>query len=253
MPNHVTNRMRVTGDESEVSRFVDRAIRVEKRKNGDEEIILDFNRFIPMPEELANTTSGSVQTLGLALHGYDKSSIFDPEEGLVEIGKDRTLGRMLTYPWVVKDGITNIKDLEERLREDCPEADAAGRKAIRLYEAYGFIDWYDWSLYHWGTKWNAYDYFEARRDHGEFECLFNTAWSEPRKVFAAMCIRFPKLSFVFTWFDEGWCHAGELSRPAGGRSDAEIVVVESPDPETIPRDMELYIKTYGHSVNEDYV
>ena len=58
MPNHVTSRLTVTGDSAEVQRLF-AAISGGKSKHG--EILMDFNKLIPLPESL-NIDPGQIPT-----------------------------------------------------------------------------------------------------------------------------------------------------------------------------------------------
>jgi len=238
--------LRVTGDERDVSRFVKRAI-CNRLCGGSNEVeaVFDFNQFIPMPEELQGTESGSVVDDGMALHGYIKVNEFLPDSGIHYVGKDKALGRMLSFHWAKEAGITTWQDIEADIRKRHPDAANKGRKAIENYEKYKAIDWYSWAVSHWGTKWGAYDYVERERSDGVFECTFDTAWSDPEPIYEAMEIRFPTLKFEVWWFDEGWNHAGERTRVPN--KDAEIIALDGPDPESDPKSLELHIKVYGES------
>lgn len=43
-------------------------------------------------------------------------------------------------------------------------------------------NWYDWSVSHWGTKWNAYDVVEVSDE----QITFDTAWAHPAPVIEAL-------------------------------------------------------------------
>jgi len=70
---------------------------------------------------------------------------------------------------------------------------------------YGEKNWYDWSLTHWGTKWNAYDIIDDNAIP-----TFHTAWGPPTPVFAALSLKFPKVKFDVTWNEEGGT-SGEMT------------------------------------------
>ncbi len=71
--------------------------------------------------------------------------------------------------------------------------------------------WYSWRLANWGTKWDAYD-IQILTEQGDqdLEVAFNTAWSPPEGIVAALRIQYPDLSL--SWFyDEPGCEiAGYL-------------------------------------------
>ena len=69
---------------------------------------------------------------------------------------------------------------------------------------YGKDNWYDWSIANWGTKWNSYGY-DAEYTPKEFDgehIEFQTAWSYPDPIIAALAKRYPDLSFEVKWADE---------------------------------------------------
>ena len=68
-------------------------------------------------------------------------------------------------------------------------------------EKYGKNNWYDWSIDHWGTKWNAYD---QCRDGNII--YFSTAWSIPHGIYeklAEICDEHG-VSFSGSWCSEDW-------------------------------------------------
>ena len=70
---------------------------------------------------------------------------------------------------------------------------------------YGKSNWYDWSLFNWGTKWNAYS-SHLYSDNNTIE--FDTAWSCPLPVLdklAELCYEH-KVSFTGKWADEDTGH-----------------------------------------------
>lgn len=70
-------------------------------------------------------------------------------------------------------------------------------------------NWYDWSIAHWGTKWNCYeiDFIEE-----EFTYAFSTAWSAPEPVIRELSRLFPEITITHMWCDEDWLsgNCGEI-------------------------------------------
>ena len=62
---------------------------------------------------------------------------------------------------------------------------------------YGADNWYDWSVEHWGTKWNAYEVW-----WGDDVVEFNTAWSSVPKIVRALSKRFPDVKMDYQLADE---------------------------------------------------
>ncbi len=70
-------------------------------------------------------------------------------------------------------------------------------------EQYGSANWYDWSIANWGTKWNSYGYQTCtEKDFDGTTLTFDTAWSNPQPVIAALAAKYPDLSFSHKWADE---------------------------------------------------
>lgn len=68
-------------------------------------------------------------------------------------------------------------------------------------EAYGADNWYDWSIEHWDTKWNAYG-FQDFPEPDDNEIVFNTAWSAPTPILQKLSQMYPDALFEHSWADE---------------------------------------------------
>lgn len=147
MPNHTRIHLIVSGPKKDIEAFVD-FVDTSKNKDG---CFFDFNKIVPMPEEIRNTTSPSRQA-----------------------------------PEVQK----------------------------RLKDKYGFDNWYDWSVWNWGTKWNAYDFFEnwnissITETDSKATITFHTAWDAPEGVIDKAALQFSSLKFEYTFADEGGAFVG---------------------------------------------
>jgi len=80
------------------------------------------------------------------------------------------------------------------------------------FAKYGKNNWLDWNIANWGTKWNSYGYdavYTPKEFDGE-HIEFQTAWSYPDPVIAALAEQYPDLSFDVRWADEDFGYnAGE--------------------------------------------
>jgi hypothetical protein len=66
-----------------------------------------------------------------------------------------------------------------------------------------------WRLKNWGTKWNAYG---VTLRYSEGMCLtFQTAWSPPIPVIAALHRRFPKCRLALEYFEGGFGFCGGVT------------------------------------------
>ena len=213
MPNHVTNRLVVTGPASTITAFRQAffspsgaANRNDDRQGTNQ---FDFNRIIPMPDILRQTESSSAVSTGLLILGRPEIL----RDGFGGGSLEEQVAQYLAFPWVREAGITDCESLKAFLAKRDPSCVAKARIAIRAFEACGHASWYSWSLCHWGTKWNAYSLQIVRGSEGMFDFRFDTAWSPPDPVFAALAER-PEcagLEISISGFDEGWNFAYRAS------------------------------------------
>lgn len=76
---------------------------------------------------------------------------------------------------------------QPKSKKDCPT------KFINKYDISNdpndkeksWLNWYDWNITYWGTKWNAYDEYTIV-DKTSVTFVFNTAWSFPEPIANAL-------------------------------------------------------------------
>jgi hypothetical protein len=115
-------------------------------------------------------------------------------------------------------------------------------------QATGYRDWYDWSLDHWGVKWNASAFRALSSGAGHEEFYFETAWSCPEPIFHALAQRFPTLAGTIFALDEFWnfgfvgsisagCFSGSETNAChklGALTDSSMLDRLRRDPSTLP-------------------
>ena len=95
-----------------------------------------------------------------------------------------------------------------------PEDIYRGNLGSAERELYGKKNWYDWSVWNWGTKWNSY----SNRFDGD-TLYFHTAWAAPHPVIEKLSEQFPDVRISHRWADEDLgCNCGERDY-----QDGEIV------------------------------
>lgn len=174
MPNHVTNEITINGTPEQI-----KAVRDFMRS---EENPFDFSKLSAMPKGLEGTQS-PCRIISQA--EYDTQ-----ERAIALLNKKVANGQPLTQEeeskvkWGFSRGITQEMSDE-------------------LMEKYGFNNWYDWQLAHWGTKWNSYDHFLMDEEDEENELFgFSTAWSHPIPIMESLSIKFPTIKFSVRFADE---------------------------------------------------
>ena len=177
MPNHTANNFTVTGPKDDVLRFV------AQIKGTDSDI--DFNKVLPIPDELRGTSSPSRI---MTQEEIDKIwADWREKKNKGEVGSfemERPMGL----------GITQAKYDEFILK-------------------YGYADWYDWSIFNWGTKWNAYDVTEwSINECSEYTTsatiYYETAWSPATALWLNVSKDYPTLDFYHEFADEGGAFLG---------------------------------------------
>lgn len=177
MPNHTANNFTVTGPKDDVLRFV------AQIKGTDSDI--DFNKVLPIPDELRGTSSPSrIQTQEEIDQIWAEWNKRKDEGKLSSFEMERPMGL----------GITQAKYDEFILK-------------------YGYADWYDWSIFNWGTKWNAYDVTEwSINECSEYTAsatiYYETAWSPATALWLNVSKNYPTLEFYHEFADEGGAFLG---------------------------------------------
>ncbi len=99
-----------------------------------------------------------------------------------------------------------------------PEPDGLyqGEVGTRERKLYGDMNWLDWRIKNWGTKWNSYGYSEKNTQ--EFEIRFMTANDEPKLLLMALSRKYPDIVIEHQWADEDFgFHCGFRTLNAGVR------------------------------------
>jgi hypothetical protein len=83
---------------------------------------------------------------------------------------------------------------------------AEGNQGKEQEDLYGKENcWYDWSIKHWGVKWNCK---EAWVDEEAGRIDFSTPWSPPLAVIQALSAKFPNATFTLGFDEPGMQFAG---------------------------------------------
>lgn len=204
MPNHVMSEIVFYGDNDDIKK-------VMSIIGGDEECSIDFNRIIPMPDELnVEDGSGLYEAMDVYLtlvnpdvvtwhRGLEKLDDCD----FTEIMRQYRRVAKYTYGNVTMTA-SEVDAMVERLTDN-NDFDAVinrGRQGINNLMKYGAVSWYDWRCSHWGTKWNAYEQDTIDDD----SIKFCTAWSMPEPIYrklAEICDEYG-VYFMGQWCNEDW-------------------------------------------------
>lgn len=126
MPNHVTNRLEIKADSETVQKVMN-FLKGENEEDGTP-CYIDFNKIIPMPEELL----------------IDASS--DGKLGM------EYLAAMQRKPFYTPDDLKAIQRVEELQEERRKEVLQLGASYLSNIEKYGYPTWYEWSIATWAQN-----------------------------------------------------------------------------------------------------
>ena len=213
---------------------------MRKRIKGEGEI--DFEKILPTPPTLKDTEAGSLEAVYTALFGSDE----DVESIIVKYDGSKSSERRVAVP----ESLTKAYS-ENRLKaflavirshaavrvtgETAPELGALSRvnseeipeARVLFYErmannynfnmkTYGVLNWYDWRVREWGTKWNAdcsassYQEKSGKDDKAVYKISFSTAWSPPEPVIKELANHYPELCIQLRYYEGGMGFQGRL-------------------------------------------
>ncbi|EGF12106.1 hypothetical protein HMPREF9123_0086 [Neisseria bacilliformis ATCC BAA-1200] len=213
MPNHVTNQVSISGNAESLAKLKAVLFAPGIPDSSDDEnvgLVVDFNGLIPMPQSL-HIEAGSLTYAMQKWNDIDKNQLAAVLQAKYEALYDNLVEHA--------DGQINwkqdkVSDMEALFRQQ-PDLAAKcginldyGEQIRRNIELYGCPTWYEWSNRHWGTKWNAYHQHIGTLSDTEIYVEFDTAWSPPEPVFAAIVETFPDLQLEARYIDEGGGFAG---------------------------------------------
>ncbi len=206
MPNWVANYLTIDGKNAD--KVLQNYLIKDKESN---EYKFDFNRILPMPEAL-DIISGSVTDNCIAVY-LNSLSRQEVEEKIKLIYNNALFpqlikgNRYLKSPTeidkIVKDlagAVGNWNESNEPIFKTKKDIVDYGKQAIDNIIKYGAMDWYDWSIKNWGTKWNACD--TTYNEKSPNEIWFNTAWNDVRKLIKEMSKKHPDNTFYYTYSEE---------------------------------------------------
>lgn len=190
MPNFVRNKIIFDADGKELEDMFN-FIKTDEN-------VFDFNKLIPMPEDL-NIESSSVAERSMIICKYIDTGIQSDE--FISLCKD------------LKKESETISQCLSRLQSKKKINLELGLKALDNIEKYDAADWYSWRIKNWNTKWNS--------NHAKIKdniLIFDTAWSPPLNVIKALSSKFPNISFTYKFAEEDiGSFAGE-GRFEGGKA-----------------------------------
>ena len=180
MPNWVRTRLTFNGEQSRIDEL--KAFVKSETKDESGELhtnLFDFNKVVPMPEEL-NIVSGCFGEWGM------RYLLLNAKHSILWTDDDRSFMERMEK---------QKKKNPDRFNEDIE----LGKKYLSNISKYGHTTWYEWHISNWGTKWNACEVEWVNDNQVEFE----TAWSFCFPIVEKLSQLFPDIAIEFSFADEG--------------------------------------------------
>ncbi len=214
MPNWVINKINLSGPLYEIEKFETEVLDLSE-KAGEDGKVFSFEKIVPMPEQIRNTTSPNPQP--------EIKTIKDSEGNEVQVK---------SYSMYLNEfQVNRAIERGETPPDLIPCNNATPEQQDELLVKYGRTNWYDWSLHNWGTKWDAR---ESRYDEDMKVLTFQTAWDCPKALLEAMIRKYPEITFAGGFADE------DIGHNSGYIEDGEVSWFVNGDFEAIQNAKELW-------------
>lgn len=213
MPNYVAVKITITGEKEKVDQVVN--VVCSKQEDG-KPYVFDFNKIVPMPEEL-NIESGSRGEWGK---------------------RYLLLKAKLPVTWT-EDDREFVEKFEKRDKDDFYSCVELGKKYLSNISKYGYETWWGWCSdpANWNTKWNSCSPEYDRINDNCAVYTFDTAWSFCFPVIEKLSKMFPDVEIEFAYSDEDAsynCGQGKVKNakyieefyPDGGSNEAYQLYIE---------------------------
>lgn len=203
MPNWVRNRLSISGDNAAE---IMQSYLVKNDIDGEYDF--DFNKIIPMPNELDFETGSDVYeaidiyltSINPLINYYGDNKI--PFEEYLDLCNKIQRSKVKDKPCFAmsQEEIAKKLNKAQRFGKDEKSVLALGKKAVENYKKYGAIDWYDWRCDNWGTKWNAHNTDLLNIENAEV--YFDTAWSSVMSLIHKISKAHPECNIEYEFAEE---------------------------------------------------
>ena len=174
MANYYQSSLTLRGERETMEKIFD-SIKDEESKR-----VIDFEKVIPMPEELSIESNSSAETVIVLLMRQAHFLFFGP------------------YSPEVKDAWERYERWPDDLKESAEEL---AKKYLMNIAKYDYPNWYSWHIDKWGTKWNSIEGYGTQRREGD-TIYFETANGFCEPVIEALSKQYPDVEFIYEAADE---------------------------------------------------
>lgn len=203
MPNWVTSKLTISGPDA--NEIMKNLLSTDESNN----IHFDFNKIVPMPESL-HIVSGSLTDRAIEIylshinpnnHEFKYEKVGKTEfNDILDLFNNSKL--FTTYSGNLSKEQVNklIENMKEEKLQTVEDFINYAKRALNNIKQHGAMDWYDWSIRNWGTKWNACHTFYDENTPNVIH--FDTAWNDVRGLIAFLSRKFPENQFEYQFAEE---------------------------------------------------
>lgn len=203
MPNWTRNKL-ILGSAEKLDEVVKFHCPIDKETGFPE---MDFNTINRMPKEL-DIEYGTRSHDGLSLYLARRNPQIDfygsEEDKMSQEEYDKLWSLISDHMWLendlqlTPDRLDLIKN-KYKQEGELAKLEKLGEQCVDNIRKYGAMNWYEWSIANWGTKWNA---TETEIDEQEHSLTFDTAWDPAIPAMVEMSKLHPNIPMALLFADE---------------------------------------------------
>ncbi len=175
------------------------------KREGKGYLDFDFNKIRKMPKEL-QIEFGSRSDAGIKLYMTKicpTAMYFGNKQDKVTKEEFSKMAKLVCHHSLNGDELilkkADVEEMKSQYADKLEDVVNLGKTQIDNIQKYGAMNWYEWSIKNWGTKWNASSY-EKGEDGRSF--FFETAWSPALPAILELSKQHPEMKFGYLYSDE---------------------------------------------------
>lgn len=210
MPNHVKHRFMIIAKDEEQAETILNSFKGKAIKSYDKNFDFTFNTIIPEPDSISNTEDGTDNYLKLFVFLSEKNTL-SLEEIMLNIKRNiyyeetdyKNAINLNIAEHIQSDFYEFSKIVSEMNEKEVDSLYDKGKVYAENLREYGAMNWYDWRVKHWGTKWDAFD-TDMFRINNIVTVTFSTAWACCQPIIEAICKKFNDCTVECDYADEDY-------------------------------------------------
>lgn len=216
MPNYVRNVMKIDAGSPEEAKKIVSAL--SGTDPWGEKKDFTFNNFIPMPDSIRDCDEQSYNE-GYLYAYFSKKDSVAMDKVIEEFKKIDYKPFFGTVEDAARDGQKLYHNFKG---DDLSTAYQKGKTLVENKEKYGVMTNYRWAIENWDTKWDAGEASINTDKNGLVAVSFETAWSCPKAVLAAISSKFPDKTVDCLYADEDFgSNCGHIEAVNGEAIESE--------------------------------